>query len=94
MSLFLSVVSFLLSIGTLLEETYRVKYCYNVITSWKNKIASKIMDMVKAYHNRISKEGEPAGSQLPTVKEGAHITRQSRRLKYLMLTHYFCSNSL
>ena len=94
MSLFLSAVSFLLSIGTLVEETYRVKYCYNIITSWENTIASKIMDMVKAYHNSIRKEREPAGSQLQTLKEGAHIARQSRRLKYLMLTRYFCSNSL
>ena len=52
------------------------------------------MDMIKAYHNSIRKEGEPAGSQLQTLKEGAHITRQSQRLKYLMLTRYFCSNSL
>ena len=77
MSLFLSAVSFLLSIGTLVEETYGVKYCYNVITSWGNKIASKIMDMVKAYHNSIRKEGEATGSQLQTLKEGAHITKQS-----------------
>jgi len=70
------------------------KYFYNIITSWENKIASKIMDMVKAYHNSIRKEGETVGSQLQTLKEGAHITRQSQRLRYLMLTHYFCPNSL
>ena len=93
MYLLLFVASVFLSTGALLKKL-RAQYCYNIICSWENKIASKIVDMVKAYRNSIRKEGETGGSQLRTLKEGAHITRQSRRLKYLMLMTHFCSNSL